>query len=123
MAVVGVAALALALAYDPSKPSGIAGDTPVWNRSRAEVQAIRFPEMRPVLEAIQARVPANARLGVDLAPLDWEYPLWGPRLGRTLVWLPSRRTRSRQRRASTGSSSAPASTRPRRAGARSTSRP
>jgi hypothetical protein len=42
-----------------------------------------------VLEAVQARVPANARLGVDLAPLDWEYPLWGPRLGRTLVWLPS----------------------------------
>jgi hypothetical protein len=89
VAVVGVAALALALAYDPSKPSGIAGDTPVWDRSRAEVQSIRFPEMRPVLEAVQARVPARARLGVDLAPLDWEYPLWGPRLGRTLVWLPS----------------------------------
>ena len=35
-----------------------------------------------------AHVPAHARLGVDLAPLDWEYPFWGPHLGRTLVWLP-----------------------------------
>jgi hypothetical protein len=41
-----------------------------------------------VLETVQARVPAEARLGVDLAPLDWEYPFWGPRLGRRLVWLP-----------------------------------
>lgn len=90
-AVVGIAALALALAYDPSKPSGIDGRTPVWNLSRAEVQAIRWPELEPVLQAIQARVPARARLGIDLAPPDWEYPLWGPRLGRSLVWLPSRR--------------------------------
>ena len=53
----------------------------VWNLSRADAQAIRWPELRPVLEAVQARVPAHARLGVDLAPLDWEYPFWGPRLG------------------------------------------
>ena len=74
--------LALALRYDPAKPPG------VWNDSRTAVQAIRWPELRPVLDAVQARVPAHARLGVDLAPLDWEYPWWGPRLGRTLVWLP-----------------------------------
>ena len=41
-----------------------------------------------MLETVQARVPERARLGVDLGPLDWEYPFWGPRLGRTLVWLP-----------------------------------
>jgi hypothetical protein len=80
--VLAAATLALALRYDPSKPPG------VWNRSRAAVQAIRWPELRPVLDAVQAYVPAHARLGVDLAPLDWEYPFWGPRLGRTLVWLP-----------------------------------
>jgi hypothetical protein len=78
----GAATLALALRYDLSKPTG------VWNRSRADVQAIRWPELRPVLETVQARVPAEAPLGVDLAPLDWEYPFWGPRLGRRLVWLP-----------------------------------
>jgi 4-amino-4-deoxy-L-arabinose transferase-like glycosyltransferase len=80
--VLGAATLALALVYDLSKPTG------VWNHSRADVQAIRWPELRPVLETVQARVPAAARLGVDLAPLDWEYPFWGPRLGRRLVWLP-----------------------------------
>ena len=41
-----------------------------------------------MLETVQSRVPAHARLGVNLAPLDWEYPLWGPQLGRRLVWLP-----------------------------------
>jgi hypothetical protein len=83
-----VAALAVALAYDASKPTGLGGTTPVWSLSRPAVQSIRWPELRPVLEAVAARVPANARLGVDLAPLDWEYPLWGARLERRLVWLP-----------------------------------
>jgi hypothetical protein len=81
-AVIAAATLAVALAYDLSKPSG------VWNLSRADAQSIRWPELKPVLEAVQARVPANARLGVDLAPLDWEYPWWGPHLRRQLVWLP-----------------------------------
>ena len=62
--VLAAATLALALAYDTSKPTG------VWNRSRAEVQSIRWPELLPVLEAVQARVPEHARLG------------------RRLVWLP-----------------------------------
>jgi hypothetical protein len=81
-AVIAAATLAVALAYDLSKPSG------VWNLSRADAQAIRWPELKPVLETVQSRVPANARLGIDLAPLDWEYPWWGPRLQRRLVWLP-----------------------------------
>jgi glycosyl transferase family 87 len=81
-----IATLVVALAYDASKPRG------VWHRSRADAQAIRWPELRPVLEAVQARVPADARLGVDLAPLDWEYPWWGPRLERRLVWLPEQRS-------------------------------
>ena len=80
--VIAAATLGLALGYDPSKPTG------AWHESRAEVQAIRWPELRPVLETVQSRVPAHARLGVNLAPLDWEYPLWGPQLGRRLVWLP-----------------------------------
>lgn len=81
-AVMAAATLFVALDHDASKPHG------VWNLSRADAQSIRWPELRPVLEAVQARVPARARLGVDLRPLDWEYPFWGPRLGRRLVWLP-----------------------------------
>jgi hypothetical protein len=81
-AVIAAATLAVALAYDLSKPSGI------WNLSRADAQAIRWPELKPVLETVQSRVPANASLGIDLAPLDWEYPWWGPHLKRRIVWLP-----------------------------------
>jgi hypothetical protein len=80
--VLAAATLALALRYDPSKPPG------VWNKSREEVQTIRWPELRPVLETVAKRVPPNVRLGVDLRPLDWEYPFWGPGLERRLVWLP-----------------------------------
>jgi Glycosyltransferase family 87 len=87
-ATIGVAALALALAYDTSKPTGLDGTTPIWSLDRPVAQSIRWSELGPVLETVDARVPADARLGVDLAPLDWEYPLWGPRLGRRLVWLP-----------------------------------
>jgi hypothetical protein len=82
VAAIAAAALALALAYDLSKPIG------VWNRSRAAAQSIRWPELKPVLETVQARVPQDVRIGVDLAPLDWEYPWWGAQLGRRLVWLP-----------------------------------
>jgi hypothetical protein len=80
--VVAAATLFVALDHDVSKPHG------VWNLSRADAQSIRWPELRPVLDAVQAWVPAHARLGVDLRPLDWEYPFWGPRLERRLVWLP-----------------------------------
>jgi hypothetical protein len=82
VAVIAAATLCAALAYDLSKPTG------VWNRSRADAQSIRWPELKPVLEAVQSQVPASARLGVDLAPLDWEYPWWGPHLQRRIVWLP-----------------------------------
>jgi hypothetical protein len=80
----GAATVALAHAYNPSKPtSGL----PVWDRTRVQVQAIRWPELEPVLAAVQAQVPSHARLGIDLGARDWEYPLWGPRLQRRLVWL------------------------------------
>jgi hypothetical protein len=85
---IGVAAMGLALAYDVSKPTGLGGTTPVWTMSRPEAQSIRWPELRPVLETVDVRVPTDARLGVDLTPDDWEYPLWGEHLGRRLVWLP-----------------------------------
>ena len=76
------ATLGLVLAYNPSKPPGL------WNRSREYAQTIRWPEQRPVVETVAARVPADARLGVNLRPSDWEYPFWGSELERRLVWLP-----------------------------------
>jgi len=83
--VLAAATVALAHAYNQSKPTS---GPPVWDRTRVEVQAIRWPELEPALAAVQAKVPEHARLGIDLGPGDWEYPLWGPRLRRRLVWLP-----------------------------------
>ena len=83
--VLGAATLALAHAYNQSKPTS---GPPVWDRTRVEVQAIRWPELEPVLAAVQATVPTHAKIGIDLGAGDWEYPLWGPRLTRRLVWLP-----------------------------------
>lgn len=85
---VATATVALAFVYNPAKPTGVNGGTPVWDLGRAQAQSLRWPELRPVLEAVQRNVPATARLGVDLEPTDWEYPFWGANLGRRLVWLP-----------------------------------
>jgi len=85
---VAVATVALALAYDVAKPSGLSGVAAVWDRDRVAAETIQRADLRNVLEAVERRVPQGARLGVDLAPGDWEYPLWGARLGRRLVWLP-----------------------------------
>jgi hypothetical protein len=86
--VVGVAAMTLALGYDRAKPTGLDGTTPVWEWSHVDAQTIQRPGLLGVLAAVQRHVPEHARLGVDLTAGDWEYPLWGPRLGRHLVWLP-----------------------------------
>jgi hypothetical protein len=85
---VAAAALTLALGYDHAKPTGLAGTTPVWDRSHVDAQTIQRPDMFAVLSAVQRHVPEHARLGVNLVAGDWEYPLWGARLGRKLVWLP-----------------------------------
>ena len=85
---VAAATIALAFAYNPSKPTAVDGGTPIWDLPRAQAQSLRWPELRPVLEVVQRDVPANAELGVDLQPTDWEYPFWGAKLGRRLVWLP-----------------------------------
>ena len=86
---IGAAALVLAHAYSPSKPTGLLNGTAVWNLSRTEIQTIGRSELAPLLTAVAAQVPADARLGIDLTNPDWEYPLWGPHLTRHLVWLPS----------------------------------
>lgn len=88
VAVIAIAALTLALGYDHAKPTGLTGATPVWDRSRVDAQTIQRPGLLSVLAAVQQRIPQRTRLGIDLAPSDWEYPLWGSRLSRHLVWLP-----------------------------------
>jgi hypothetical protein len=91
VAVLGALTLLFAHAYNVSKPTGLAGTTPVWQMTRAEAIAVTAPGMRGVVEGVERRVPANARLGVWVAPSDWVYPLYGPELERRLVPLPGER--------------------------------
>ena len=50
MLAIAAAAVALALAYNVTKPTGLDGTTPVWDLGRPAAQAIREPERGPALE-------------------------------------------------------------------------
>jgi hypothetical protein len=69
-----------------------------WRMSRVDGQTIIWPRLRPVIRAVDARVPADARLGYVLGSDDWSYPLYGPTLERRLEQLPRRRTLAVARR-------------------------
>jgi hypothetical protein len=58
-----------------------------WRASRVEAMTARQGDLRPTLRWLDARVPRDARLGVRLGPDEWDYPLYGPTLDRTLVNL------------------------------------
>jgi hypothetical protein len=85
---IGVGTVGVAHAFNPSKPTGLERHDPIWSMTRPEAQSLRREDLEPVLSAV-AGVPEDARVGVDLDRLDWEYPLYGPKLKRRLVWLPS----------------------------------
>jgi hypothetical protein len=80
----------VAHAFNPSKAAGFEGTTAIWNLDRVAAQTVRRPKLEPVFRTVAERVPTDARIGVSLARSDWEYPLYGPRLRRRLVFLPAR---------------------------------
>jgi dolichyl-phosphate-mannose-protein mannosyltransferase len=85
---VAIAALAGTLAFDAVKPSGFRTASSIWTASPAHAEAGQRPAMEPVLRAIRSCIPATAAVGYVLGEDDWDYPLYGPRLERTLVRLP-----------------------------------
>jgi hypothetical protein len=88
VATVGAVFMVLALAHDDTKPTGLRGTTPVWKLSRPVAQAVLAPAEYEVLVDRMARIPSDARVGVVGDEHDPDYLLYGPKLGRTLVWLP-----------------------------------
>ena len=86
-ALAGVASLAAALAFNHAKPAGLDGVVPAWQLARSDVQSTTRVGMRGALEWIAANVPPDARVGVRLGTDDWDYPLYGTGLARTLVPL------------------------------------
>jgi 4-amino-4-deoxy-L-arabinose transferase-like glycosyltransferase len=88
-AVVGALTLALTHAYNlDARPTGLDGSGAVWSLPRAQAQTVPQPALAEVVAGVDRAVPPDARLGTVIGPDDWEYPLFGPRLGRRLVPLP-----------------------------------
>lgn len=82
-----IASLFLSLAASHTKPSGLFGDASIWTMSRDDALAIERPWMRAYIAAAR-RIPRDATIGYSLGEADWDYPLFGQDLGRTLVRLP-----------------------------------
>jgi hypothetical protein len=88
-AIVGATFLALALAHDDMKPTGLRGTTAIWTLTRPVAQAIEAPaEYEIIGERLAQVVPADASVGVVDDEHDPDYLLYGPKLSRSLVWLP-----------------------------------
>jgi Dolichyl-phosphate-mannose-protein mannosyltransferase len=86
----GVFFLALAFFHNGHKPLGLGGQDPFWTLTRPEAQALSRPYMATSLEGFDRVVPEHARVGYVLAEDDWDYPLYGEHLKRTLIRLPAR---------------------------------
>ena len=88
VAAAGALFMVLALAHDDTKPTGLRGTVPIWKLSRPVAQAVQAPAEYEVLIDRLARIPSDATIGVVGGEHDPDYVLYGPALGRTLVWLP-----------------------------------
>jgi Dolichyl-phosphate-mannose-protein mannosyltransferase len=88
-AIAATATVTLAVAHleNELKPTGIGAETAAWHLSREAAQSLDVPRREPLLAAVAARVPTDARVGAALGPSDWDYPLYGARLTRRVVGL------------------------------------
>jgi hypothetical protein len=98
LAATGIVTLALCLALNHTKPAGVDHSASAWSLGRLGAQSITRAEMREPLVWLDRSLPTHARVGVLLGSDDWDYPLYGPRLTRTLVPLPDRRPMREARR-------------------------
>ena len=85
LALVGALTLGLAHAYNMAKPTGVDGRPAIWSLDRADAQAVTRPEIAGVLHGLDQYIGPDKRVGTILGEDDWDYPLYGARLGRRLV--------------------------------------
>ena len=67
----------------PSQPEASVFDVP-----RSLLRTRLYPEGYTLLNIPEKRLPRRMRLGLVIGVDDWDWPLFGPRLERTLVLLP-----------------------------------
>jgi 4-amino-4-deoxy-L-arabinose transferase-like glycosyltransferase len=86
---VGAATLVGTHTHNIAKPVGLSGTTPVWSLPRATAQTLTAGPFACALRLVAGTVPADGPLGVVLGTNDPSYLLYGPKLGRRLVRLPT----------------------------------
>jgi hypothetical protein len=79
--------LGLTLLFNHAKPSGIGAGRSIWTMTRTEAQTVQRFRMGPVFTTVAACVPEHVRVGYVLGGDDWDYPLFGEHLTRTIVRL------------------------------------
>jgi hypothetical protein len=85
---VGVVFLGFTLLHSERKPVGLTGTPAVWSLDYGAAQALVDPHSAPALQAIDAVIPPDARVGVVLGVEDFDYPLYGRDLSRRVIQLP-----------------------------------
>ena len=63
----------------------LSGENAVWRRSQADIRALSYPKIKPVMEMVETRVPAQAALVTRLGVDDWDYPLFGAAFERKVI--------------------------------------
>jgi hypothetical protein len=93
LATVATTTMLLVLVHINERPSGVrllepASQQSVWGQPRWDVQSITRPDMRPVLNYLEASVPRTASIALAMRGNDWGYPAFGPHLSRHVVLVP-----------------------------------
>jgi hypothetical protein len=87
VACVGLVTLYQSTTQSVFKPSGLSGGPSIWAMSRSQAQAIPDPPLLPYIAAAE-NLPADTVVGYAIGSNDFDFPLYGNDLSRTVVRLP-----------------------------------
>jgi 4-amino-4-deoxy-L-arabinose transferase-like glycosyltransferase len=90
LALVGATTLVVTHRHSTTHPTGAEGRPAVWNLSRADAIALRFPPMTETLRGVDLVVPTDATILALVGENDFVYPLYGPDLTRRVDTVSSR---------------------------------
>ena len=82
LALVGATTLFVTHRHSSTHPTGTEGRPAVWNLSRADTIALRYPPMTETLRGVDLVIPTDATILALVGENDFVYPLYGPWLER-----------------------------------------
>jgi len=83
MLVVACTVMTLTILTNVSKP--LAGPNAIWGKTRFERRAVLWDRDRIPYRILEGSIPPRATVASILTPADHEYPLFGEKLGRTVI--------------------------------------